>query len=92
MGREARMAKRIGLWLFIAAMAGLAAFNLYAVIRGLVTGEITTLHKSPGPPVHYAAAPGTFIVNVVLRALIALICAGWGAILAWDEWRGPHRS
>ena len=86
------MVKRIGLWLFIAAMATLAAFNLYVVARGFATGEITTLHKSPGPPVHYASAPGTFIVNMVLKALIALICTGWGAILAWDELRGGRRG
>lgn len=86
------MAKRIGVWLFIAATAGLAAFNLYWIARGLATGAISTLHKASGDPILYAIAPGAFLLNLGLRAVIALLFGGWSAMLAWDELRGTHRS
>ena len=86
------MAKRIGLWLFIAATAGLALFNLYLIARGLATGGIPTLHKASGETILYAAAPGAFVLNLVLRALIAAIFGGWSAMLVHDELRRRHRS
>jgi len=86
------MAKRIGIWLFIAATAGLAAFNLYAIARGLATGGIPTLHKASGETIRYAAAPGAFLLNLGLRVLIALIFGGWSAMLLRDELRRAHRN
>ena len=74
------MAKRIGIWLFIAFAAGIAALHLYWLVRGIATGAIPTLHKSSDATIRYAASPGIFILNMALRGLIAALFGGWSAV------------
>ena len=75
------------MWLFITFAAGIAGLNAYAVVRGLATGEVATLHKSSGAILHRTSEPGAFAAVVALRALLMLIFGGWAAMLVRDEVR-----
>ena len=86
------MAKRIEIWLFIAATALLSGLNFYWIARGLATGGIPTLHKASDEMIFYATAPGAFVLNLGLRTLFAVLLGGWSALLAHDELRGTHRG
>ena len=90
-GRKGVLMKRIGICLFIAAAAGIAALNLYVIARGLATGGIATLHKSSNAIILRATDPGAFMINICLRALIALIFGAWSAMLLRDEIGGDRR-
>ena len=86
------MAKRLGVWLFIALAAVVTGLNLYWVARGLATGGVPTLGKGSIGTVLYATAPGAFIFNLGLRALIAAVLGACAVLVLRLEMRGPHRS
>jgi hypothetical protein len=86
------MAKRVGVWLFIALATVITGLNLYWVARGLMTGGVPILGKGPNGTTLYATAPGAFIFNLSLRALIAAILGAWAVMVLRIELRSAHRS
>lgn len=81
----AKTVKNVGVWLLIIYLGAIAGLNGYWIVRGLETGSIETLHKAGNWMVLYEVQPLIFAINLVIRALIVIVCAGCVATFVYEE-------